>query len=74
MKQQSLESTLSVHEYDCMNTKLRILQTTAYSKPWGQGESIALKQSPSTSQWHDLPLDARGQTIVDMLCQSGKDD
>jgi hypothetical protein len=24
-----------------MNTKQRILQTTAYSKPWGQDESIA---------------------------------
>lgn len=74
LKQQSIESTVSLHEYDCMNAKLRILQTTAYSKPWGEGTSMALKQSPSTGQWHDLPRDALGQTVFDTLCPSGQDE
>ena len=74
-KSQSLESAISLNEYDCMNAKLRVLQTTGFTQPWGNGDKVAL--SPPLSQvneWQALPETPFGQHTVDLLCPSGKDD
>jgi hypothetical protein len=75
IKSQSLESAISLNEYDCMNAKLRVLQTTGFTQPWGNGDKVAL--SPPLSQvneWQALPETPFGQHTVDLLCPSGKDD
>lgn len=72
---QGIRSKLSVYEYDCMNTKLRVLETSGFSAAWAKGEKIEVQpSSPSSRQWQDLPAHALGQVTFNMLCPSGKDD
>ena len=74
-KSQSLESAISLNEYDCMNAKLRVLQTTGFTQPWGNGDKVALSTpSSQTNEWQALPETPFGQHTVDLLCPSGKDD
>ncbi|NBO41133.1 MAG: hypothetical protein EBU92_06335 [Betaproteobacteria bacterium] len=52
IKSQSLESAISLNEYDCMNAKLRVLQTTGFTQPWGNGDKVALSTpSSQTNEW-----------------------
>ena len=75
IKSQSLESAISLNEYDCMNAKLRVLQTTGFTQPWGNGDKVALSTpSSQTNEWQALPETPFGQQTVDLLCPSGKDD
>ena len=72
---QGISSKLSVYEYDCMNSKLRVLETSGFSAAWAQGEKIELQpSSPTSRQWQNLPNHALGQVTFNMLCPSGKDD
>lgn len=66
---QDLSSKLSIYEYDCMNSKFRILESFGYSKLWATGERVVL-QSPSqrSKEWHDLPPHSLGQITFDILC------
>jgi len=73
LKPQSLASTLSLHEYDCMSAKLRVLQVTGFSQAWGEGDKVLVSTSPA-SAWQALPDSPLGQQMVDLLCPSGKDD
>jgi len=75
LKSQSLGSTISLNEYDCMTGKLRVLQTTGFTQPWGNGDKLPLSSSPSkANDWQVLPETPLGQQTLNMLCPSGKDD
>ena len=75
LKQQSFESTISLHEYDCMNAKLRVLQVAGFSQPWGAGDKVLVTLPASNANaWQSLPVTPLGQQMVDLLCPSGKDD
>ena len=72
---QGIRSKLSIYEYDCMNTKFRLLEAFGFSAAWAKGEKIELQPTESNSrQWQDLPIHALGQVTFNMLCPSGKDD
>jgi len=68
-----VQSMLALYEYDCMNTKFRLLQTSGFSKQWAEGDSMALSASSGPAQWLPLPLQALGQKTFDLLCPDGKD-
>ena len=65
-------SSLSLYEYDCMNTKLRIINTTSFTEEWAKGEIVALPPAPHLREWSDLPRTVLGKQTFDMLCPSGK--
>jgi hypothetical protein len=64
-----ISSKLSLYEYDCMNSKFRVLQTSAYSETWAAGDKVVL-QSPTqkSKDWQDLPPQSLGQISLSMLC------
>jgi len=68
-----VQSMLALYEYDCMNTKFRLLQTSGFSKQWAEGDSMALSASSGPAQWLPLTLQALGQKTFDLLCPDGKD-
>ena len=68
-----VQSTLALYEYDCMNTKFRLLQTSGFSKQWAEGDSMALSASSGPAKWQSLPMQALGQKTFDLLCPDGKD-
>ena len=75
LKSQSFASTVSLHEYDCMNAKWRVLQTVGFTQPWGNGDKVLLSSSSSQAkEWQALPETRLGQQTLDLLCPSGKDD
>lgn len=68
-------SRLSIYEYDCMNSKLRVLQSSEFSGAWASGEKIVLQTTlVGLKEWHDLPPHALGQTAFDILCPGSKAD
>jgi hypothetical protein len=67
------QSMLALYEYDCMNTKFRLLQTSEFSKQWAQGDSMALSASNGPAKWQSLPMQALGQKTFDLVCPDGKD-
>jgi hypothetical protein len=69
---QSVMSSLSLYEYDCMNTKLRIINTTSFTEEWAKGEIVALPPAPNLREWGNLPRTVLGKQTFDMLCPSGK--
>lgn len=71
---QFLESSVSLHEYDCMNAKLRVLSVARFSRPWGEGNELP-DSRPTTpvNVWQELPKTPLGQPALDILCPSGKD-
>jgi hypothetical protein len=66
--QPNVASTLSVYEYDCQHTKLRILSTAGFTKKWAQGEAIVLPVPPQVLQWNELPASFLGQKTFDQVC------
>jgi hypothetical protein len=66
-------STLALYEYDCMNTKFRLLETTGFSMLWAKGQAMALSAPSSPAKWLPLPLHALGQKTFDLLCPGGND-
>ncbi|MBU3694536.1 MAG: hypothetical protein FGM40_06865 [Rhodocyclaceae bacterium] len=64
-------STVSVHEYDCMNRKFRTVQATVFSQPWAAGEIVAEQQPPAPVAWQDLPAGLLGEALFDTLCPGG---
>ena len=67
-------STLAVHEYDCMRSKVRIFPASGYSGQWANGEEVPVPlQSPNLSEWHALSLHRLGQKTFNLLCPSGSD-
>lgn len=70
-----ISSKLALHEYDCMNKKLRVLQSTGFSEAWAKGEqTVLVSPSPNSKAWQELPMGPLGQITWDALCPSGKDD
>ena len=69
---QGVMSSLSLYEYDCMNTKLRIINTTSFTEEWAKGEIVALPPAPNLRDWDNLPRTVLGKQTFDMLCPSGK--
>ena len=71
---QLLESSVSLHEYDCMSAKMRVLSVTRFSRPWGDGDKLEASQPPAGLHvWQALPQSPLGLQALDMLCPSGKD-
>ena len=66
-------STLALYEYDCMNTKFRLLQTSGFSRLWAEGESMTVSASSGPDRWLPLSAQALGQKTFDLLCPDGKD-
>jgi len=66
-------STLLLYEYDCMNTKFRLLEATGFSMQWAKGQAMTLSVSSSSTKWLPLPLQALGQKTFDLLCPDGKE-
>jgi hypothetical protein len=68
-------SKVELYEYDCMNSKLRILQVSGYSQAWATGEAAdAPPLNAVMREWQDLPKSQLGQPTLNVLCPSGKDD
>jgi len=68
-------SKVELYEYDCMNSKLRVLQVFGYSQAWATGEAAdAPPLNAVMREWQDLPKSQLGQATFNMLCPSGKDD
>lgn len=68
-----VQSTLALYEYDCMNTKFRLVQTSGFSRLWAEGERITVSASSSPANWLSLSAQALGQKTFDLLCPDGKD-
>lgn len=67
-------SKVELLEYDCMNSKLRILRISGYSKAFAAGDSVPVAPPTSAlSEWHELPKNLLGQHTFDRLCPSGND-
>ena len=72
---ENLASKRSIYEYDCMNKKLRVLQSIGFREAWATGDQVVLQStSQSLREWHDLPPHSLGQFTFEILCASGKDD
>jgi hypothetical protein len=70
-----MSSKVELFEYDCMSSKLRILQEFGYSKLWASGDASEIPQVPQTvREWQELPKSPLGQQTFNLLCPSGKDD
>ena len=68
-------SKVELYEYDCMNSKLRILQVSGYSQAWATGEAVdAPPLNAVMREWQELPKSQLGQATLNTLCPSGKDD
>ena len=62
-------SKLSLQEYDCMNSKFREVQATAYSEAWATGEKVVLESPTQNSKaWQDLPAQSLGRSVLNMVC------
>ncbi len=66
-------STLALYEYDCMNAKFRLLQTSGFSRLSAEGERMTDSASSSPAKWLSLSEQALGQKTFDLLCPDGKD-
>ena len=66
-------STLVLYEYDCMNTKFRLLEATGFSMQWAKGQTVPLSVASSPTKWLPLPLQALGRKTFDLLCPDGKE-
>ena len=66
-------STLALYEYDCMNTKFRLVQTSGFSRQWAEGERMTDSASSSPVKWLSLTEQTLGQKTFDLLCPDGKD-
>jgi hypothetical protein len=66
-------STLALYEYDCMNTKFRLLQTSGFSRQWAEGERMTVSTSSGPVKWLSLSEQALGQKTFDLLCPDGND-
>lgn len=66
-------STLLLYEYDCMNTKFRLLEASGFSMQWAKGQAMTLSVPSSSTKWLPLPLQALGQKTFDLVCPDGKD-
>ena len=66
---EGVSSKLSLHEYDCMNSKFRVLKISAYIETWAAGDKVVLQSHTQTSKhWQDLPPQSLGQITLSMLC------
>jgi len=70
-----MSSKVELFEYDCMSSKLRILQESGYSKLWATGDALEIPVEPqAVREWHELPKSPLGLQTFNLLCPSGKDD
>lgn len=67
-------SKVELYEYDCMSSKLRILQVSGYTQAWATGEAADAPLNPAMLVWQELPKGQLGLTTFNLLCPSGKDD
>ena len=66
---EGVSSKLSLHEYDCMNSKFRVLKISAYIETWAAGDEAVLQSHTQTSKnWQDLPPKSLGQITLSMIC------
>jgi len=75
LRAKGIASQVSLYEYDCMNSKLRVLETSVYSKAWAAGETTLMPLPPqSAKEWLNLPAHALGQIALEMVCPGSKSD
>jgi hypothetical protein len=67
-------STLALYEYDCMNTKVRLLEISGFSRQWAEGQPVPVAAPSAHAQWLPLSAQMLGQKIFDLICPYGKDD
>ena len=65
-------STVTLYEYDCMSSRVRVLRVVGFDKPWAAGNRLELPSpSPSTAQWHISDEPVLAKPMVDLLCPGG---
>ena len=65
-------SMITIYEYDCMNSKVRILDITDFEERGAKGEKAVSKPVPSNLRgWGDLPKNYLGKKTIDLLCPGG---
>ena len=66
---EGVSSKLSLHEYDCINSKFRVLKISAYIETWAAGDKVVLQSHTQTSKnWQDLRPKSLGQITLSMIC------
>jgi len=64
----AIRSKVELFEYDCMSSKLRILQVYGYDKLWASGEAIEIPATPQgVREWQELPKGGLGQQTFNLL-------
>ena len=67
-------STVTLYEYDCMSSRVRVLGVVGFEKPWAAGNTLKLPLlSPAAAQWHTPAEASLAQPMVDTLCPRGDD-
>ena len=65
-------STVTLYEYDCMSSRVRVLRVVGFDKPWASGNTLKLPSpSPAAAQWY-VPAEASlAQPMINTLCPQG---
>ena len=67
-------STVTLYEYDCMSSRVRVLRVVGFDKPWAAGNTLKLPSpSPAAAQWHTPAEASLAQPMIDTLCPRGDD-
>ena len=67
-------STVTLYEYDCISSRVRVLQVVGFDKPWAAGNKLELSPpSPAATQWHTSAEASLTQPMVDKLCPRDDD-
>lgn len=62
-------STWQLSEYDCMQSRVRVLRQSGFVQEWAQGEGVNLPapQHP-LGQWRSLDQHPAGAAVIRLLC------
>ena len=67
-------SIVTLYEYNCMSSQVRVLRVVGFDKPWAAGNTLRLPSpSPAAAQWHIPAEESLAQPMVDTLCPQGDD-
>lgn len=67
-------STVTLYEYDCMSSRVRVLRVVGFDKLWAAGNTLKLPSpSPAAAQWHTPAEISLVQPMVETLCPRGGD-
>ena len=67
-------STVTLYEYDCMSSRVRVLRVVGFDKLWAAGNTLKWPSpSPAAAQWHTPAEVSLAQPMVEALCPRGGD-